>query len=189
MTRTKTQKVPTILLPQATKCTNPPGHTDTSQPATGKKLLKRQRDREHYQKNREKILEKKRTYRAKNREAKREYAKTHYEANKQAYIDRAAARKREGRALWEEYKDTLSCRKCGESHPATFDFHHVIRGPGIKKVHKLVADGMFKRAAEEVKKCIVLCANCHRKLHWEEAQEKKHAGRAKKRSKKSPANV
>jgi predicted HNH restriction endonuclease len=36
---------------------------------------------------------------------------------------------------------------------------------------------------EETKKCIPLCANCHRILHWEEAKQKKLLRKAKKAKK------
>jgi hypothetical protein len=67
----------------------------------------------------------------------------------------------------------LRCEHCGEDHPATFDFHHVKKDPDNVKVHKLIKNGAYKKILEEIKKCIVLCANCHRKHHYEEAQAKK----------------
>ena len=101
------------------------------------------------------------------------YGKAHYEKNKAAYVARAAEAKRKGREEWAVYKATLACVRCGENHPATLDFHHAIRLPNNRKVHKLVGAGMFKAALEEIKKCIVLCANCHRKHHYEEDQIKR----------------
>lgn len=96
------------------------------------------------------------------------WGKTHYEKNKADYIARAAATKEKNRRAFAEFKATLFCTKCGESHPATLDFHHVIREPKNKKVHRLAGAGQFKKAMEEIKKCVVLCSNCHRKLHHEE---------------------
>ncbi len=121
----------------------------------------------------ERERERKKKTRLANPEYYKEYQKRHYEANKQAYINRAAARKELYRQQWAEFKATLSCTKCGESHPATLDFHHVVRLPENQKVHRLIANAAFKRALEELKKCVVLCSNCHRKLHWEEYQNKK----------------
>jgi hypothetical protein len=103
-----------------------------------------------------------------------EYSKTYYEKNKQEVIVRNNKRKKTQAAKFAEFKATLSCTKCGESHPATLDFHHVAYHPSNKKVHKLVGDGhWWKRIEEEIAKCIVLCANCHRIHHYEERQQNK----------------
>lgn len=63
-------------------------------------------------------------------------------------------------------KEQTPC-SCGESHVACLDFHH--RDPSQKKgnVMILAASGASIRSLDaEIDKCDVLCANCHRKLHW-----------------------
>jgi hypothetical protein len=102
------------------------------------------------------------------------WGKANYEKNKAAYIARADVKKKEARAEFAAFKAKLACAKCGENHPATLDFHHVIRKPENKKVYRLVANGMYSAAIKEaVEKCIVLCSNCHRKHHYEEDQIKR----------------
>jgi len=108
-----------------------------------------------------------------------EYSKKYYEANKEKVIANNKVRKKVRRIDWQVFKATLSCVNCGENHPATFDFHHVERHPDNRKVHKLLQSNNIGGALEEIKKCVVLCANCHRKHHYEEDKEKK-----KKRKKK-----
>ena len=44
----------------------------------------------------------------------------------------------------------------------------------------VIAVGDIRAAMEEVKKCIPLCANCHRILHWVEATEHKRTKKRKK---------
>jgi hypothetical protein len=101
------------------------------------------------------------------------YGKAHYEKNKAAYVERSNKAKKKAREQWALYKSTLACARCGENHPATFDFHHVKRDPSNIKIHRLLGDGRFKKALQEaMEKCIVLCANCHRKHHFEEDQKK-----------------
>jgi transcription elongation factor Elf1 len=93
-------------------------------------------------------------------------SKRHYEKNKQAYIERSAKQKSEQRLKWEEFKRTLSCIWCGyNKNPECLDHHHVIR-ENHRKVHRLIANGSIGAAFEEIKKCVVLCANCHRYAHW-----------------------
>jgi len=105
---------------------------------------------------------------------KKEIAKRHYQ--KHAAKIKAATKvgKEKYRQKWRDYKATLSCVQCGENHPATFDFHHVVRAKDNKKVNRLLTNGNYKGALKEIEeRCIVLCANCHRKLHDAEYQAKK----------------
>jgi hypothetical protein len=78
-------------------------------------------------------------------------------------------RRVELREWFEDYKSSLSCQQCGESHPAILDFHH--RNPEEKLYEVSVMPGRSmskERTLEEIAKCDVLCSNCHRKLHWNE---------------------
>lgn len=71
------------------------------------------------------------------------------------------------RAWLIEYKTSRGCRECGETHPACLDLHHRDPLDKIEDISRMVQRGLSMRHLEkEVKKCDVLCANCHRKLHW-----------------------
>ena len=100
------------------------------------------------------------------------YSANHYEKNKEEVKQKNRLRRKTLRAKWVAYKSGFVCTKCGEDHPATFDFHHIVRSD-YSSINKLIADGRFTKAMEEVKKCICLCANCHRKLHYEEREAKR----------------
>jgi len=102
-----------------------------------------------------------------------EYSKKHYEKNKEARLKAISNRKKELRKEWTAYKSTLNCAHCGETHPATFDFHHIIKDPSNIKVSKLIQNQNYNGAREEIKKCMVLCANCHRKHHFYEERARK----------------
>ena len=118
--------------------------------------------------------------RLKNAEANKRW----YQRNKEKHMAGTAANKRNARALWAEFKATQDCFHCGFSHPAVIDFHHVIRGKGKRAVNELAKSGAYAQALEEIKKCIPLCANCHRILHWQERIDAKKAGKLRRRRKK-----
>jgi hypothetical protein len=67
----------------------------------------------------------------------------------------------------ENYKREHPCAKCGESDYRCIDLHHI--NPEIKKdvVSQMIGRYSRKKMLEEIEKCITLCANCHRKLHYE----------------------
>lgn len=100
------------------------------------------------------------------------YTKQHYEANKKDYIDRAKAGRPAAIARWRDFVQSLklACSQCGEDHPAVLDFHHT--DPSVKEDHPSLIRSKA-RLLKEIETCIVLCSNCHRKLHWQERQEMK----------------
>ena len=63
------------------------------------------------------------------------------------------------------------CDGCGETDPVVLDFHHV-KGQKLFCVSQFV-DCSDKRLWDEIAKCIVLCANCHRRRHHKARLEKK----------------
>lgn len=119
----------------------------------------------------------------KNREANKRW----YLKNKKKHMAGTAKNRRDNRQLWMEFKATQECVFCGFSHPAVIDFHHVIRDETKRSVNHLAQQGSYAKAREEIKKCIPLCANCHRILHWHEHQDGKAARRRQRKKKKKAA--
>ena len=75
------------------------------------------------------------------------------------------------RIYLQEYKATHGCVECGESRPQCLVFHH--RFPHRKKFDlSLGRDKAFASVKEEIRKCNVMCANCHLALHAIEEIEK-----------------
>ncbi len=78
--------------------------------------------------------------------------------------------------IWlKEYKKSLGCKKCGENHPACLEFHHI--NPKEKKfsLGRAKSHLTIKALKAEIVKCKLLCANCHRKEHWEEKEKEQNA--------------
>lgn len=92
-----------------------------------------------------------------------------YASNAKRKLGWQQRRLEEIRAWWRELKATKACEHCGETAPECLHFHHV--DPATKKFNlSNAASGGRSRHAilAELDKCIVLCANCHFKHHWDE---------------------
>lgn len=102
----------------------------------------------------------------KEKEYKILWNKRHYKENRELEKKRIFGR-RDRIVVWmREYKSKLSCEICGENTPACLDFHH--RDGRTKDI----SIAMFRQKGwgidhikSEMAKCIVICANCHRKVH------------------------
>lgn len=90
------------------------------------------------------------------------------------YVKKYYAKKR---ALLIKYKESLKCQQCGENHSACLDFHH--RNPDEKEFNIAHSTGgcSIETIMNEIVKCDVLCANCHRKLHYSLKKELEETGR------------
>ena len=98
----------------------------------------------------------------------KEKSRKHYEENREEVIKKTQEAKKKFRLGWRAFKATLRCTTCGFSHPAALDFHHVDPSKKEANIHKLLQSGRYSKVKEEIKKCIVLCANCHRIHHFNE---------------------
>ena len=102
----------------------------------------------------------------KNVEDKRAASKRYY----QKKANRNKERREQLKNWLIDYKKNSKCVICGENHIACLEFHH--KNPNEKEfsVSNIVykKDLSLEELKKEIKKCVVLCANCHRKLHWEE---------------------
>ena len=98
-------------------------------------------------------------------EKRKKYRREWYLKNKNSEIKHVKKGKAEIRKWFQDYKKSLKCIKCGESHTSTIDFHHV-RGKE-ENISKLVTYGnSIERIKKGLEKCMILCSNCHRKEHW-----------------------
>jgi len=94
--------------------------------------------------------------------------KRHYEKNKDYYINKKSERQKKIRDFINDYKSDLKCERCSETHIGCLEFHH--ENPNEKEIciSEICRTGWGQeRILKEIDKCIVLCANCHRKLHWQ----------------------
>lgn len=95
-----------------------------------------------------------------------EYMRAWTEANRERRRELNREAKARVNEWFQSYKATLRCERCGFSHPSALDFHH--REPADKRfeVPRMVANRLSReRIMEEIAKCEVLCANCHRIHH------------------------
>ena len=93
------------------------------------------------------------------------YGKRHYAVHKQRYVQNAAALKRKNRLertkYLIDYFKTNPCVDCGEADPVVLEFDHV--GEKRFEVTALLAERRWQSILDEIEKCEVVCANCHRR--------------------------
>ena len=102
------------------------------------------------------------------RKCSKAYLKKHYHSNTQYYRDKAKyhTRRYEKIAKTTIYEIKLGnpCVTCGESDPRVLDFDHIDPSQKSHNVANMVKSGhSVKSILDEVSKCQILCANCHRR--------------------------
>ncbi len=97
----------------------------------------------------------------------KEYMNAWYAANREKRITAVKDNRKRLQALMVEYKSKLSCERCGyNQHPAALDFHHKDGSTKLFSMGQAPTRGYsWETILEEIAKCEVLCANCHRIEH------------------------
>jgi len=103
----------------------------------------------------------------KQRRAEREWYQRNKEERKEVFRQRSAAHRKKKREWMDGIKRDTPCAHCGKTYPPkVMDWHH---RPEFDKSFEIAA-AMAKnvpneKIVEEIKKCELLCANCHRLVH------------------------
>ena len=89
--------------------------------------------------------------------------KRYYDRHPDIYKEKNTKRKRMLLAYINDLKQ-ISCIDCGNSYPPyVMDFDHRNKDEKIGSVARLIHNGWSKtRLLTEIKKCDLVCANCHR---------------------------
>ncbi|HEU4943676.1 MAG TPA: hypothetical protein VFT10_00785 [Solirubrobacterales bacterium] len=99
------------------------------------------------------------------RPCRAEHKQERYAANKQKYIDAAARRRRavvaERIELLIAYLREHPCADCGETDPLVLEFDH-LRDKKFS-IAQAWRDHNWQTVLDEMAKCEVVCANCHRR--------------------------
>lgn len=66
-----------------------------------------------------------------------------------------------------DLKAQIKCQKCGESKSYMLDFHHLDPDAKENTIARMISN-IYRtdKVLNEIKKCIVFCANCHREFHY-----------------------
>ncbi len=71
------------------------------------------------------------------------------------------------------YKAERGCEDCGTSDPRVLDLHHRDGAEKEGEIASMKVRVGWAKLEEEMKKCDVLCANCHRIRHAVEHEERR----------------
>lgn len=101
-----------------------------------------------------------------------------YRPARKEYLKEARKKSRRRNGLFvQEFLKGRSCVDCGEADPIVLEFDHVDPDTKDQGVANLVSRGCsIARIEAEIAKCVIRCANCHRRktaqqLGWYEYQE------------------
>lgn len=113
---------------------------------------------------------KKNTFHSSCKKCQAEYHKKHYQENKAVYTRKRRVNNRKyrikGRQFIDDYKRSKGCNFCNENTPCCLDFHHIDPTQKTNNISKMKSNARAIHIIEkEINKCIVVCSNCHRKLH------------------------
>lgn len=92
--------------------------------------------------------------------------KKYYRENKEHHLKVIYKNKVKYRAVKKTFlnhiKEINGCALCNEKEICCLDFHHLHNKKFLLSRNEITC---IKKIKEELKKCVCLCSNCHRKVH------------------------
>jgi transcription elongation factor Elf1 len=96
------------------------------------------------------------------------YYQTRPDQHRQATRQRRALKRKSVKQKIDDIKQRLGCRRCGENDIVCLEFHHIDpAGKDFDIAQAMTYEWPWETVLAEIRKCVCLCANCHRKAHAE----------------------
>lgn len=68
--------------------------------------------------------------------------------------------------MYRLFKESLKCCSCGyDRDTSVLEFHHIVPNNKLEEIPKLISIGEYDTIISELKKCAVVCSNCHNIIH------------------------
>ena len=100
----------------------------------------------------------------KDNEKQKAWQRDWYKRNKQKVADKVNVTRGRNKKFVNDWKASRGCKYCGESEPCCLDMHHhKQKNYGISAL--VYSQKPIKVIQEELEICMVVCSNCHRKIH------------------------
>ncbi len=83
-------------------------------------------------------------------------------------LERKTYRKRENRKIIRKVCIKIKggkCSVCGKTKVNSLQFHHTKPSDKAGNISSLIRNNAWKVVAKELKKCVLVCDKCHRKIH------------------------
>lgn len=101
------------------------------------------------------------TFQSQCRPCHKEYRSHHYNVNKKKYMAKARAWSDKEAKEFFTWLAGESCVDCGISDIRVLEFDHV-RGDKVANISAMLGSASRERLLQEIAKCDIVCANCHR---------------------------
>lgn len=88
-----------------------------------------------------------------------------YPKNKERRAELNKAWRERNKLKFQEWKAEQQCSLCLEKEPCCLEFHHLDPSKKEYTIASVSRFTTFDNLLKEINKCVVLCANCHRKVH------------------------
>ncbi len=94
------------------------------------------------------------------------YANRYYKNNKESRNKNSKKYRTKISKEFRDIKVEKGCKICGFNKSAfALEYHHIDPSTKLFSVSKKLTDVSKDKLQEEIKKCVLLCANCHRMVH------------------------
>lgn len=98
---------------------------------------------------------------------KREIDNTYYQSSKKRRMrirKRAKASYEFLKLYVQRLKKMGCCTQCNDKRWYVLDFHHL--SDKTENINELLRRGSIEKIKKEIRKCVLLCSNCHREHHY-----------------------